>query len=94
MTGRPVSPPPEARDAYRDLGAALLAVGRTRRVPCQHPTRGALWFATQPAEQAAAVEGCRVCPVLDPCRTYALTASEPSGVWGATTPTDRRQETP
>ena len=94
VTGWPVSPPPEALDDYAELQAALLTARRARRrVPCQHPTRGALWHATAAAEQAAAVEGCRACPALDPCRTYALTASESSGVWGATTAADRRPET-
>jgi WhiB family redox-sensing transcriptional regulator len=35
---------------------------------------------------------CRDCPVLVPCREYALTVQEPYGVWGATTPLERRQQ--
>jgi hypothetical protein len=34
---------------------------------------------------------CRSCPVLDRCRKYALDAREPYGIWGATTPTERRR---
>jgi WhiB family redox-sensing transcriptional regulator len=32
---------------------------------------------------------CLGCPVLEPCRRYALETAEPHGVWGGTTPRDR-----
>lgn len=33
---------------------------------------------------------CRSCPVLLQCRSYAVEAEEPYGIWGATTPKERR----
>uniref|UniRef100_UPI0034E28729 WhiB family transcriptional regulator n=1 Tax=Mycobacterium sp. OAE908 TaxID=2817899 RepID=UPI0034E28729 len=40
----------------------------------------------------AAKRICLECPVLDPCRNHAVAAQERFGIWGATTPYDRRQE--
>jgi WhiB family redox-sensing transcriptional regulator len=34
---------------------------------------------------------CLSCPVLEPCRRYAVETREPHGVWGATTPRDRER---
>jgi WhiB family transcriptional regulator, redox-sensing transcriptional regulator len=34
---------------------------------------------------------CRSCPVLEACRSYALDAAEPYGIWGALTPSERRR---
>ncbi|MCK8673263.1 WhiB family transcriptional regulator [Rhodococcus sp. HM1] len=34
---------------------------------------------------------CYQCPVLNQCRTYALSTREPYGVWGGTTERDRRR---
>ncbi|WP_423202717.1 WhiB family transcriptional regulator [Mycobacterium lehmannii] len=42
-------------------------------------------------EQAKRV--CRPCPVQPDCLRYALTAVEPWGIWGATTPTERQRLT-
>lgn len=33
---------------------------------------------------------CMSCPYLLPCREWAITEREPWGVWGATTPRERR----
>jgi WhiB family redox-sensing transcriptional regulator len=33
---------------------------------------------------------CRSCAVLERCRSYAISAGEPHGIWGATTPLERR----
>jgi WhiB family redox-sensing transcriptional regulator len=38
-------------------------------------------------QQALAI--CRRCPVIEQCRTYALAAREPYGVWGGMTETAR-----
>jgi WhiB family redox-sensing transcriptional regulator len=38
---------------------------------------------------AAAREICGSCPVLDQCRSHALTVREPYGVWGGLTEDDR-----
>jgi WhiB family redox-sensing transcriptional regulator len=34
---------------------------------------------------------CWSCPVLAACRNYALDTHEPYGIWGALTPSERRQ---
>jgi WhiB family transcriptional regulator, redox-sensing transcriptional regulator len=34
---------------------------------------------------------CRVCPVRTPCREYAVARPERFGVWGGTTPRQRRE---
>jgi hypothetical protein len=54
------------------------------------PGGPARWHHT-PAE-AAAVAVCRTCPVLEPCRTWALTEPDPAvgHVAGGLTPRDRR----
>ncbi|MGU3502305.1 WhiB family transcriptional regulator [Mycobacterium sp. C31M] len=33
---------------------------------------------------------CRRCPVILACREYALKSGEAHGIWGATTPAERR----
>lgn len=40
--------------------------------------------------ERAALAVCARCPVLFECRTYALQAREPYGVWGGLTETDRQ----
>ncbi|MCV7424045.1 WhiB family transcriptional regulator [Mycobacterium yunnanensis] len=34
---------------------------------------------------------CWTCPVQVPCRRFAVATQEPHGVWGGTTPLDRRR---
>lgn len=40
-------------------------------------------------EKTLALEICDRCPVQKLCADYALTAREPYGIWGGTTPGDR-----
>jgi WhiB family redox-sensing transcriptional regulator len=42
----------------------------------------------QSVERAKSI--CKSCPVLIQCRDYALRSAEPFGVWGATTPRERK----
>ena len=35
-------------------------------------------------------EDCRACPVMGGCLRYALSNDERDGIWGATTPEERR----
>lgn len=42
----------------------------------------------------AAKKLCRSCPVRSPCLQYAIETREPHGIWGATTPDERRRLTP
>lgn len=39
---------------------------------------------------ATAKAVCARCPVAADCRAWALRAAEPSGIWGGTTPEERR----
>jgi WhiB family redox-sensing transcriptional regulator len=69
------------------------------RVPSDLYIRGAcvgqetdLWFPGRgptAAEEAKAV--CAGCPVRKICLDYALEAEEEFGVWGGTTPTERKR---
>ena len=51
-----------------------------------------LWFPANgdraTAERAKAI--CRICPVRSACLEWALAANERTGIWGGTTPNDRR----
>lgn len=38
----------------------------------------------------AAIETCRLCPVMMECRKFALKENYASGIWGGTTTADRR----
>lgn len=40
---------------------------------------------------AAAKEVCARCPVIDLCRDWAVRTGEPEGIWGGTTPDERRR---
>lgn len=42
------------------------------------------------AEARAALAVCRRCPVLLPCRGWAVENGEDAGIWGATTAAQRR----
>lgn len=44
------------------------------------------------AHQVAAAKAiCARCPVLDACRDWAVRTGEPEGIWGGTTPDERRR---
>lgn len=58
-------------------------------LPCAAGTHE--WMSENRQEQRKAASLCRSCPVLDACRNYAVAAGETTGVWGATTPADRRR---
>ncbi|GAA2838897.1 hypothetical protein GCM10020220_029780 [Nonomuraea rubra] len=45
--------------------------------------------AGQRAEQARSI--CRACPVQAICLDWALRTGEPDGMWGGTTPEERRR---
>lgn len=46
--------------------------------------------ADHEARDQAAKQVCACCPVLQPCREYALQAREPYGVWGGLTEEERQ----
>ena len=41
-------------------------------------------------EERAAKQVCAVCPVVDPCLSYAVVNAVAIGVWGGHTPDERR----
>jgi WhiB family transcriptional regulator, redox-sensing transcriptional regulator len=51
-----------------------------------------LWFPANgdraTAERAKAI--CRICPVRSACLEWALASNERTGIWGGTTPNERR----
>ncbi len=50
-----------------------------------------LFFPNRGQSPAPAIAICRECLVVDECREYALADRTLDGVWGATTPDDRRR---
>lgn len=56
--------------------------------PCENDPE--LWFSTGPQDRQRAVRACVTCPLLQPCRAYALATRPPYGVWGALTEADRQ----
>lgn len=85
------APPAAAVGAWNALQGALVLVGW--RVACQADPE--VWWrsgssSAAVADRAAAVEACGWCPVVGLCREYAVAADEVEGVWGGTTPAERR----
>lgn len=52
---------------------------------------GEEWFSEDPRLQQRAATLCRACALLPVCRAYAIAAGEKAGVWGGTTPLDRKR---
>jgi len=50
-----------------------------------------LWFADDRRDQEFAAGLCRICPARLPCLAHALDNGERYGVWGGTTPAQRKQ---
>jgi WhiB family redox-sensing transcriptional regulator len=48
------------------------------------------WLGDPGTHTAPAVAICRRCPVMAPCRAYALADPAVLGVWGGTTGRDRK----
>ena len=49
-----------------------------------------LMFSVNPADEARAKAVCADCPVREACLAYAINTGEDFGVWGGTTPDERR----
>lgn len=83
--------PVEAVGAWVELQLALAVAARP---PVCRRDPEAWWSTAATAagaeRQAAAVQGCSWCPVLELCRSYAIAAGERHGVWGGTTSAERR----
>jgi len=63
---------------------------RSRALCAGHPER-ANWFGDFPEQTDRAVAVCCACPVREPCLEFALDTQEALGVWGGTTPKERRR---
>ncbi|MEV5168234.1 WhiB family transcriptional regulator [Streptomyces werraensis] len=63
-------------------------MNRTPGLPCRLLPDA--FFSDNSRERDAAVRMCRTCPLLEACAEYAIAEREPHGVWGGTTPADRR----
>lgn len=50
-----------------------------------------LWFSKDAKDKQAAIRACARCPLLVPCRAYALQTQPPHGIWGGLTETERRK---
>lgn len=50
-----------------------------------------LFFPNAAEDPGPALKICAACPVSGPCLAAALNAGECDGVWGATTPEERRR---
>ncbi|MDP9846279.1 WhiB family transcriptional regulator [Streptosporangium lutulentum] len=51
-----------------------------------------LTWDEQPAQHSALARRiCLACPVRLPCLAWAVETGEPDGMWGGTTPTERRR---
>lgn len=79
--------PAAAVRAWLRLHLALAVISDP--APCELDPDG--WFVSgQSPQLGEAVAGCGRCPVLHLCRAYAVAAGERDGVWGGTTPAERR----
>ena len=60
------------------------------RAAChQHPESEA-FFGDERSQKNIAITVCRTCPVVDECLQHALDERETEGVWGGTTPDQRK----
>jgi WhiB family redox-sensing transcriptional regulator len=69
----------------------------TERALCREPgTDPELFFPVGETglaarrQVAAAKAVCARCPVMDQCRDWAVRTGQPEGIWGGTTPDERR----
>jgi WhiB family redox-sensing transcriptional regulator len=67
---------------------ALMNSSTHATLPC---AGGDEWWSEDPRLQARAATLCRACDLQPVCRSYALAAGEKAGVWGGTTPLDRKR---
>ena len=81
--------PAAARGPWAALSGALF---NAEQVPCERdPDRWWPQGRGVPPDYGPAIAGCRSCPAREPCLRYAVAAGEKGGVWGGTSPDERRQ---
>ena len=80
---------------YRDLIRAIQDLGGN--IPCtENPDywddeQPGMDFTTRQSQISGAKALCRACPVMMMCAEYALSAHEPTGVWGGYSSADREK---
>ena len=82
--------PARAAAHWSALQAVLRAEGP---VACQTADAEAWWPDHKDVDDLparTAVSACRQCPAAAPCLAYALAADHQYGIWGGTTPEERR----
>jgi hypothetical protein len=61
---------------------------------CHDPQHDPEWWWPETVNDSCipvAIAICFQCPLVDKCLAYALNAKEREGIWGGTTPAERRQ---
>lgn len=92
---RPVVEASTARRVRRDprfqaaLGARTGDQGWRSKGRCLH-VDPEIFFPTAAEDPSPALRVCATCPVAAPCLAAALDAGDCDGVWGASTPAERR----
>ena len=79
------------------MSELAVALGRlpfpgawTKRGACRHlPT--SLFFPGRGEEYEVARAACGACPVMEPCRSYALEAPGLKGIWGGLSENERKE---
>lgn len=78
---------PEAWDAYLLLWDKLNGTQ-----PCaEDPDKWTENWTGRAIPVEVAERMCAGCPFLEECRTYAVLANEERGIWGGTTPEQRKE---
>lgn len=80
------------------MSVELLSRGWRQKAACRGPSQS-IFFPPERTErrrdkrrrEQRAKEICTECPVLFPCRDYAVSINEPYGIWGGLTESERRQ---
>ena len=77
-----------------DYVALLAAIRQAGKVPCEWKPE--YWFPediadpdTRVVATTLALAGCRKCPIMEECFTYALESGQRHGIWGGSLPSDR-----
>jgi WhiB family transcriptional regulator, redox-sensing transcriptional regulator len=62
----------------------------TRLALCAGDPDPDCWFSTSQKKTNRAIAKCRACPVQNECLRFAINTRQSQGVWGGTTPQERR----
>ncbi|MFC9553926.1 WhiB family transcriptional regulator [Rhodococcus sp. NPDC056960] len=85
FASRPTAPTPASASDWQHRGSC-----RGTDTEMFFSPDGERGYARAQRERAAK-QICQDCPVLTECRTHAVTAAEPYGIWGGLSETDRNR---